>query len=117
MRNRLLFHWINLHSPLYLTAHLAALLLMICSRILLLDLDFYRALAGALKLRRPALELRRIEKGARRRSDRQLMDQLTRFYRSAPIRIYNSREEILRYHQDSGHKTELQRDSRRSDTA
>lgn len=98
VRNRILFHWINLHDPAWLAAHAAMLGLLLASRILVGDMAFYRALGGALRRIRPALSLRRIEKSSRRRSDRQVARLLRDFYDRAPLQSYFGRSEVLDSH-------------------
>lgn len=98
LRNRLLFHWINLHSGSYLAAHLAMLLVLTASRFLLLDFGFYRALAGAVQRLPEARRLRKIEKAEARRSDRQLQALLKSFYRNAPIRVYYNHRDVVENH-------------------
>jgi GT2 family glycosyltransferase len=87
-RNRLLFHWINLHSPGFLLRHLAMLTVLFLTRVLALDLDFYRALFQALGKLDKARELRRSEKAKAVRSDVEVARLLRRFYRRAPIQVF-----------------------------
>jgi len=87
-RNRLLFHWINLHSPSFLLRHLVMLAILFLTRILVLDLDFYRALFQALGKRDKVRELRRLEKAKAVRSDADIARLLKSFYREAPIRVF-----------------------------
>jgi len=87
-RNRLLFHWINLHSPSFLVRHILMLAVLFCTRILVLDLDFYRAFFQALGRLEKVRELRRHEKAKAKRSDAEIARRLKRFYRLAPISIF-----------------------------
>ncbi len=98
LRNRLLSHWINLHSPSYLLRHLCLLVALLATRFLVLDLGFYRAFFGALKRLGPALVCRRIEKTEARRSDVELSELLEGFCRAAPIQIFRNQEEVIRAH-------------------
>ena len=61
-RNRLLFHWINLHSPTFLARHLLMFCVLLFTRILVLDFSFYRACFQALRKLSMALDCRREEK-------------------------------------------------------
>jgi GT2 family glycosyltransferase len=87
-RNRLLFHWINLHSPTYLLRHLLMLAIWIPTRALILDFDFYRSLFAALGKLDEVRRLRRDERSRAVRSDAEVHRLLKRFYRHAPIQIY-----------------------------
>ena len=69
-RNRLLFLWKNLTDPrIFYPRHLFPLCLRACGKWLCLDLDFYRALGGALRRLGPALRARRAERAAAKRTD------------------------------------------------
>jgi len=87
-RNRLLFHWINLHSPTFLLRHVLMLAILFFTRILVLDLDFYRAFFQALGKFEKVRELRRSEKAKTTRSDASVARLLKTFYRTAPIRVF-----------------------------
>jgi GT2 family glycosyltransferase len=87
-RNRLLFHWINLHSPTYLLRHFLMLAIWIPTRVLVLDFDFYRALFAALGKLSEVKRLRGEEKSRALRSDAEVHLLLKRFYRRAPIQVY-----------------------------
>ncbi len=93
-RNRLLFHWINLHSPSCVARHLLMLVVLVLTRFAVLDWDFYRSLAQALGQFRPALRLRRLEKAQSVRSDLEVARLLRRFYRAAPIRVYYQQSDV-----------------------
>ena len=94
-RNRLLFHWINCHSPVFLASHLLMLALLTLTRFLVFDFSFYRSVyEGWIRL--PEVRrLRRRERARARRTDAQLCRVWSRFYKSAPIRIYYGRAEVL----------------------
>ena len=87
-RNRLLFHWINLHSPSFLARHLLMLAILFLTRILVLDLDFYRAFFQAVGKLDEVRELRRSEKAKAVRSDASVARLLRIFYRQAPIQVF-----------------------------
>ena len=94
-RNRLLFHWINLHSPEFSSpATCVMLAILFVTRFAVLDWDFYRSLGQALGQLRPALKLRRQEKARSVRSDAELSRLLRRFYRQAPIQIYYQQSDV-----------------------
>jgi len=87
-RNRLLFHWINLHSPTFLLRHILILGIMFMTRILVFDLDFYRALFQALKSLDMVKTMRKEEKAKAIRSDAEVASLLKSFYREAPIQVF-----------------------------
>lgn len=101
-RNRILFHWINLHSPGFLLAHFSSLLVLSLTRFLVGDWNFYRALIDALGCLESARSCRAEERRQAVRSDREIRDQLRNFYRSNPIAVYYSRREVLENHPESG---------------
>lgn len=101
-RNRLLFHWINLHNRRYLTEHLFWLTLLFLSRFAILDFGFYRSLFGALRRLPEALRLRKVERKSARRSDREIAEILKSFYRLAPIEVYLSKRDVMNRHSESG---------------
>lgn len=98
LRNRLLFHWINLHSTAFVLRHGLWLTALLLTRVLVLDFQFYRALFDALRRLPEALRLRALEKRAARRSDRQVERILADFYDSAPIRVYTGRRQVEEEH-------------------
>ncbi len=107
LRNRLLFHWINLHDPLFLLSHLAMLPILFATRLLVADWVFLRAFWQALHRLGQVGPRRRAERRCARRSDRQVAALLSNFYRRAPIRIYSSRREILQSHRETNtHRVE-----------
>jgi len=101
LRNRLLFHWVNLHSPSYLAAHVGMLILLCLSRGLVLDHYFYRALWSALGKLPEARRLRARERSQSRCSDREIQRRLHRFYREAPIQVYYNQKEVIEKHPES----------------
>ncbi len=98
-RNRLLFHWINLHSWDFLARHVLALAFLLPIRLLALDIDFHRSFFQALKRLPAALKLRRLEKSRALTSDRHLSNTLKAFYRTAPIQVYYNRTQALAEYQ------------------
>lgn len=100
-KNRLLFHWINIHSLPMLACHLLSLATMCILKGLSLDRSFFLALGKALNQLPEALKTRRLERSQCRRSDREVRRLLKAFYQAAPVKVYRSRDEILEYHQDA----------------
>ena len=101
LRNRLLFHWINLHSRDFLLRHLAGLLVLFLSRILVLDFRFYGALLSAAGHLPQVLSLRREEKNQARRTDRELSGIFRRFFVEAPVHLYYNQRDVIRKHPES----------------
>ncbi len=100
VRNRLLFHWINLHSPTYVIRHLIMLGLLFLTRLWVLDFHFYRSLLQAVGQLRQVIKLRKLEYKSAERTDAELSRLLKRFYQSAPIQIYYNQREVLQKHPD-----------------
>ena len=98
IRNRLLFHWINLHSLSYLVQHLMMLALLLSTRFLVLDFGFYRAFFGALYRLRPALACRKLERKEANRTDFELCELLQEFYGKAPVRVFRNQEDVIQHH-------------------
>ena len=101
LRNRLLFHWINLHSPGFLVAHCVWLPLITLSRALVLDWHFFVALYEAFSRLPAAFQLRRTERESAQRTDVEVARLLRSFYRTAPVTLYDGPEAILRDHPES----------------
>ena len=97
-RNRLLFHWINLHSPSYLIRHFIMLNLLFLTRILVLDFGFYRSFFRALACLSQVRERRRMEAQQACKSDVEVSQLLKSFYDSAPIQIYYNQEDVVQKH-------------------
>ena len=110
-KNRLLFHWINIHTSSYLLRHILVLVFLLMTRLVILDLVFYRALWEALSKIGPALICRRIEKREAKMSDFELYRLLQDFYRKAPIEVFRSQKEVIQHH--IGTATDPIQDSRR----
>ena len=98
IRNRLLFHWINLHSLSYLVRHLVMLALLLSTRFLVLDVAFYRAFFGALHRLRPALACRKLERKEAKRTDSELSELLQKFYEKAPVRVFRNQQDVIQHH-------------------
>lgn len=92
-RNRLLFHWKNLHSPTMFLGHLAMVGFLFLTGVLRFDWTFYRAFTQALR-RLPALRpLRRLEKKEARVTDRELKRKFLQYFKSPGLCIVRNREE------------------------
>ncbi len=98
LRNRLLFHWINVHSPTYFFRHLIMLHLLFLTRICALDFHFYSSLLQALRQLPRVRTLRQLEKEKARRTDAEVSRLLNRFYQSAPIQVYYNQQEVIQKH-------------------
>ena len=100
LRNRLLFHWINLHSPWYWVQHLLMLLVLLFTRVLFFDYRFYRSFLSSLKEWRKVRTQRKEERDSSQRSDVEISRLLDSFYHSAPIQIYYGEQEVVEKHPD-----------------
>ncbi len=98
VRNRLLFHWINLHTPTYVLSHLIMLGALFLTRLWVLDFRFYRSLLQAVRQLRQVRTLRNLERKSAERTDAEISRLLRRFYQSAPIQIYYNQQEVLQKH-------------------
>jgi len=98
LRNRLLFHWVNLHSPSLVVRHILMVLILCGTRILVMDFDFYRALVSALGQLGEAMRLRRVERAESRRTDQEVRKLLAAFYSTAPIRVYYNQRDVIENH-------------------
>ncbi|HEY3128646.1 MAG TPA: glycosyltransferase family 2 protein [Acidobacteriota bacterium] len=100
VRNRLLFHWKNIHDRIMLLQHLGMLLLLLCSRWAAGDMTFYQAFWAALK-RLPQCRRSRVrEKHAARQSDRQIKDLLHQFATRTDIQVFISRQQVEQLHHE-----------------
>lgn len=106
VRNRLLFHWINLHSFWFLASHLVYLHLLLLTRIFAGDTGFYSSFWQALIRFPEARRLRRQEHQKAKTSDWEVARLLKAFYQARPIRIYSGRGDILRHHPGVPSETE-----------
>ena len=101
VRNRMLFHWVNLHSPSFFVSHCWMLVLKLLSRIWVWDLVFYRALFSALRALPKVVPLRAQEKKWARRSDRELDKIFRQFWKSPCLSIYHDRREVQERHPEA----------------
>lgn len=100
VRNRLLFHWKNLHDPVMLGQHVGMLALLLLSRWAAGDFGFYRAFGQALKVWPQWRQSRLREKSAARRSDRTVKALLHQFAARSDIEVFYSEEEVARRHHE-----------------
>jgi GT2 family glycosyltransferase len=89
-RSRIIMHWILLHDRILFGEHLASIAVKLLASWLWLDWTFYWAIFTALQnlgtIRQKRKENRRLAK----RSDRELIRLLDRFYQTAPIVLLGS---------------------------
>jgi len=100
-RNRLLFHWINLHDPSFLLRHFITLIGMTLANALILNRSYFRSLSSALRSLKKVRSLRTLEKERAVVSDKKLSEILNQFCRSRLIRVYYNLEEIIQQHPES----------------
>ena len=98
-RNRLLFHWKNLHDPVMLSRHVSMLALLLFSRWVAGDWGFYQAFWQALSRWSEWRGLRRQEKLAIQRPDGVVRELLRRFARRSDIQVYRSRRDVEERHE------------------
>ncbi len=84
-RSRILMHWMLLHDTCMFCRHLAAITGRLLISWLLLDWRFYWAILTGLGNLTTILQKRRETRQTMIRSDRELLQLLERFYRTAPI--------------------------------
>jgi GT2 family glycosyltransferase len=89
-RSRILMHWMLLHDRTMFARHLAMIAGRALVSWLVLDWRFYWALGTGLRQSRRIARKRRATRRTMVRSDRELADLLSRFYRSAPIVLRRS---------------------------
>ncbi|HJQ27322.1 MAG TPA: glycosyltransferase family 2 protein [Blastocatellia bacterium] len=96
-RNRLLMTWIHLHDPAWFAAHLAWLGVKLMGAAVSLDRDYWRSFRQALARLRPIRQLRRQEKAAARRSDRELAAIFTELAASAWVAVMRNVKDYDQY--------------------
>jgi GT2 family glycosyltransferase len=99
-KNRLIFHWINIHSSTMLVGHFVVLLFMLIWKTLTLEFHFLTGFLQAASNWKAVMEHRREERRASKRTDRQIIEHLDNFYRTAPVQVYYSHEEVIRRHRE-----------------
>jgi len=93
-RNRLIFHWINLHDPMMLTSNVMWVIVLTLTAVFRLRPDFILSLASALK-KLPEIRRRRFEeKQASRRSDREVFNIFKLLESRADLFAYDDYSEL-----------------------
>jgi len=83
-------HWMLLHDPVMFGQHLSALALRLLVSWVILDWRFYWAVLTGLQYLPVILKKRRLTRETMKRSDRDLLALLERFYREAPIKMLSA---------------------------
>jgi GT2 family glycosyltransferase len=100
-RNRLIYHWVNLHDRSLMASHILWVAALVLTAPLRLQPGFILALGGALK-RLPAIRKRRREERlAAKRSDRDLFDLFESFSAREEILVYDDQRELERLKQQT----------------
>jgi GT2 family glycosyltransferase len=95
VRNRLIFHWKNVHSRGMWTSHLLMLGLLLLISLVRLDFLFYRAFWQALGRLGEIRRKRREERRSSKTTDKALRQRLAQFYCRSGLAIVRSRKEAL----------------------
>jgi GT2 family glycosyltransferase len=98
-RNRLIYHWINLHDPGLMKSHLAWVFLLALAAPLRFQPGFLIALVAALRLLGAIRRRRREEKGAAKLSDRELFELFDSFKARGDIIVYDDPSELEQFKQ------------------
>ncbi len=96
-RNRLLFHWINLHDKRFLAAHIARVILLFISSPLTLKPGFMISVMAALKRLPAILKRREIERQAARRTDREVLEIFNALRVRPDLLVYDDTRELERH--------------------
>ncbi len=86
-RSRILMHWMLLHDPVMFGQHICNLALRFLVSWAILDWRFYWAIFTGIRHLPVIRQKRRLTRETMRRSDRELLRLLARFYQEAPIRL------------------------------
>jgi len=93
-RNRLIFHWINLHDPMMLTSNVMWVVFLALTAVIRLRPDFILSVASALK-ELPEIRRRRLEeKQASKRSDREVFNIFKLLEKRADLFAYDQYSEL-----------------------
>jgi GT2 family glycosyltransferase len=84
-RSRILMHWMLLHDRKMFSAHIASLSMRFLTSWMLLDWRFYWAVFTGIRNLPAVLRKRRLTRQTMVRTDRELLQLLNHFYRTAPI--------------------------------
>ena len=95
VRNRLIFHWKNVHSWTMWISHLWMTLFLLLFSVFKLDFLYYRAFWQALGVMGGIRRKRREERRSSKITDVALRQRLAKFYRQAGLIIVRSRKEAL----------------------
>ncbi|HET9533050.1 MAG TPA: glycosyltransferase family 2 protein [Blastocatellia bacterium] len=95
-RNRLIYHWVNLHDPGLMASHLLWVALLAVTAPLRLQPGFILALIDALRRLGPIRRRRREERLAARRTDREVFEVFDALSRRADVQVYDDRRELER---------------------
>jgi GT2 family glycosyltransferase len=103
-RNRLIYHWVNLHDPGLMASHLAWVALLALAAPLRFQPGFLLALVAALRLLGAIRRRRREEKRAAKLSDREVFELFESFKARDDIMVYDDPSELeqLRQQIDAG---------------
>ena len=96
-RNRLIFHWINLHDSFLLASHAAWVMLLAITSPLLLKPGFLLSCIAALKALPDIVQRRREEKKAAKRSDRDVFDIFKVLEHSPSLFVYDDYKELKQF--------------------
>jgi GT2 family glycosyltransferase len=87
-RSRILMHWMLLHDSKMFRRHQLSIAIRLLTSWLLLDWRFYWAVGTGLANLSTILRKRRMTRRTMARTDRELLELLQRFYRTAPIALH-----------------------------
>jgi len=93
-RNRLIYHWINLHDKALLASHILWVTLLAATAPLRLQPEFVSAVLAALKLLTRIRERRREERARAQRSDREVYELFSALVKRADIVVYDNPAEL-----------------------
>lgn len=95
-RNRLVFHWINLHDKKMLASHIAWMILLTITAPLRLRPGFISSVAMAIKSLPQIRNRRSEEKRAAQRSDKDVLEVLASLEKRGDLFVYDDYEELQR---------------------
>jgi GT2 family glycosyltransferase len=96
-RNRLLMHWINLHDNIWFISHWCWIFLKLIQSVIKVDFIYWQVVWAALKLLPQTLELRKKEKLASRRSDREITEIFSEQSRKDWVMVINDPKDYYQY--------------------
>lgn len=95
-RNRLIFHWINLHDKKMLASHIAWLILLTVTAPFRLRPGFIVSVAMAIKTSAQVRQRRREEKRAAKRSDKDVLEIFAALEKRGDLFVYDDYEQLRR---------------------